>query len=612
MSELPYIVSARKYRPATFRSVVGQKALTETLKNAVATGRIAQAYLFCGPRGVGKTTCARIFAKTINCLHPTAEGEACGQCEACKAIEEGNSFNLLELDAASNNSVGNIRDLMDQVNVPPQVGRYRIFIIDEVHMLSSAAFNAFLKTLEEPPAHVVFILATTEKHKILPTILSRCQIYDFKRITIDDMVEHLQYVAEQEGITAEAEALDVIARKADGAMRDALSIFDQVSASCRGNITYSGTVANLNVLDYEYYFRIVDAFAKGDIQDSLLLYNEIRDRGFDSQFFLSGLSSHLRNLMVAADPRTVKLLEVSKAAGEKYMHQAASLPPTWYYRALDILNQCAADYRSAVNKQLIVEIALVKIASMRNQAVIDDMKIAATPAPSAAPQPAAKSAPQPAPQSAPAPSAPQSATPRPASPQPQRQSPTPASSPAHPQPTATQTSARMAAASHSRPSGESGRRSASRSIRLMAEEQQEEGSDSHAASGSATEKKARTTPITEERIMSTWQQYIFSHPDQHIVINTMKTTFPQYDERKGVYFITVDNQGQRDQFYAVGRQLAEYMRSGLDNDSFRIEIRLAEADNSMRKLTPGEFLKISVENNPSLGELLDSLDAVII
>ena len=365
----PYIVSARKYRPANFHSVVGQKALTATLKNAVSTGRVAQAYLFCGPRGVGKTSCARIFAKTLNCLSLTPEGEACGECEACRAVDAGNSFNLLELDAASNNSVNDIRDIMDQVNVPPQNGRYRVFIIDEVHMLSPSAFNAFLKTLEEPPRHVVFILATTEKHKILPTILSRCQVYDFKRITVDDMVEHLQYVASQEGITAEAEALDVIAQKADGAMRDALSIFDQVAASCMGNITYSGTVANLNVLDYDYYFRLVDSFEAGDVAGALLTYNEIRDKGFDSLFFVGGLASHLRNLMVAADPRTVGLLEVSKAVGTRYVEQAAKLPPHWYYQALGILNECDVNYRTAANKQLVVEFALVRLASLRNAAL---------------------------------------------------------------------------------------------------------------------------------------------------------------------------------------------------------------------------------------------------
>ena len=312
-----YIVSARKYRPATFRSVVGQKNLTSTLKNSIESGRLAQAYLFCGPRGVGKTSCARIFAKTINCLSPDAEGEACGQCASCKAIEMGNSFNLVELDAASNNSVDDIRQVTEQVNIPPQVGRYRVFIIDEVHMLSTQAFNAFLKTLEEPPAYAVFILATTEKHKVIPTILSRCQIYDFKRITIDDMAEHLAYVASCEGIEADPKALGVIARKADGAMRDALSIFDQVAASTRGKMTYQAVTENLNVLDYDYFFRLVDGFAAGDVPEALLLYKEVRDKGFDSLFFVNSLAQHIRDLMVAADARTVSLLETPADVSER-------------------------------------------------------------------------------------------------------------------------------------------------------------------------------------------------------------------------------------------------------------------------------------------------------
>ncbi|MDE5869385.1 MAG: DNA polymerase III subunit gamma/tau, partial [Muribaculaceae bacterium] len=318
MPEDKYIVSARKYRPATFNTVVGQKNLTSTLKNAISTGRLAQAYLFCGPRGVGKTSCARIFAKTINCLNPTPDGEACGECESCKAIDRGNSYNLIELDAASNNGVDDIRAITEQVNIPPQMGKYRVFIIDEVHMLTAAAFNAFLKTLEEPPSYVIFILATTEKHKVIPTILSRCQIYDFKRITIDDTVDHLEYVAKSEGITAERRALSVIARKADGAMRDALSIFDQVAASCQGNVTYELTIDTLNVLDYEYYFRLVDAFAKSDIPESLLIYKEIRDKGFDSLFFIGGLASHIRDLMVAADPRTLPLLEMPADTAQRF------------------------------------------------------------------------------------------------------------------------------------------------------------------------------------------------------------------------------------------------------------------------------------------------------
>ena len=332
-----YIVSARKYRPATFHSVVGQQNLTSTLKGAIASGRLAHAYLFCGPRGVGKTSCARIFARTINCLSPTADGEACGECESCR----GNSFNLMELDAASNNSVDDIRAVTEQVNIPPQVGKYRVFIIDEVHMLSSQAFNAFLKTLEEPPAYVIFILATTEKHKVIPTILSRCQIYDFKRITINDMVDHLAYVASQEGIEADRRALGVIARKADGAMRDALSIFDQVATSSQGHLTYEAAVENLNVLDYDYFFRLIDAFAKGDAPESLLLYKEIRDRGFDSLFFVNSLAQHVRDLMVAADPRTLPLLEMPEDVGQRLVEQARTLPLQWYYAAMRLLNDCS-------------------------------------------------------------------------------------------------------------------------------------------------------------------------------------------------------------------------------------------------------------------------------
>lgn len=359
-----YIVSARKYRPATFRSVVGQRSLTTTLKNAITSGRIAQAYLFCGPRGVGKTSCARIFARTINCTNPTADGEACGECDSCVAITKGTSYNLIELDAASNNSVDDIRALIEQVNIPPQMGQYKVFIIDEVHMLSSQAFNAFLKTLEEPPKYAVFILATTEKHKVIPTILSRCQIYDFKRITIDDTIEHLEYVAQDLGVTADRRALGVIARKADGAMRDALSIFDQVVASSQGNLTYESAVDNLNVLDYDYYFRLVDSFAEGDIPGALLIYKEIRDKGFDSLFFVNGLASHIRDLMAAADSRTLPLLEVDAEMAEAMKAQTAKLPLQWYYAAMKILNDCDYNYRTSSNKQLFVEVALIRLCQL--------------------------------------------------------------------------------------------------------------------------------------------------------------------------------------------------------------------------------------------------------
>ena len=359
-----YIVSARKYRPTNFNSVVGQSALTTTLKNAIATGKLAHAYLFCGPRGVGKTTSARIFAKTINCLTPTESGEACDHCESCVAFNEGRSYNIHELDAASNNSVDDIRELIDQVQIPPQVGRYKVFIIDEVHMLSQAAFNAFLKTLEEPPAHAIFILATTEKHKILPTILSRCQIYDFNRMEVGDTVRHLQHVAEQEGIQYEEAALNVIARKADGGMRDALSIFDQVASFTGGNITYQATIDNLNVLDYDYYFAVTDHLVKGEIPESMMKLNEILSKGFEGGHFMSGLAAHFRDLLVSRDPQTLPLLEVAETVRQQYAEQAQRCTPRFLYRALKLCNDCDINYRASNNKRLLVELTLIQVAQL--------------------------------------------------------------------------------------------------------------------------------------------------------------------------------------------------------------------------------------------------------
>ena len=359
-----YIVSARKYRPSTFDSVVGQRALTTTLKNAIASGKLAHAYLFCGPRGVGKTTCARIFAKTINCLAPTAGGEACNQCESCTAFNEQRSYNIHELDAASNNSVEDIRSLIDQVRIPPQIGKYKVYIIDEVHMLSQSAFNAFLKTLEEPPQHAIFILATTEKHKILPTILSRCQIYDFNRISVQDAVGHLQYVAEKEGIHAEPEALTVIAQKADGGMRDALSIFDQVTSFTGGNITYQGVIENLNVLDYEYYFRLVDYFLGNKVSDAMVLLNEVLRKGFDAHHFITGMASHFRDLLVSKDPVTLPLLEVGASIRERYQQQAQKCDQKFLYRAMKLCNDCDLNYRTSKNKRLLVELTLIQCAQL--------------------------------------------------------------------------------------------------------------------------------------------------------------------------------------------------------------------------------------------------------
>ena len=359
-----YIVSARKYRPSTFDSVVGQRALTTTLKNAIATGKLAHAYLFCGPRGVGKTTCARIFAKTINCLSPGTDGEACNQCESCMAFNEQRSYNIHELDAASNNSVEDIRTLIDQVRIPPQIGKYKVYIIDEVHMLSQAAFNAFLKTLEEPPHHAIFILATTEKHKILPTILSRCQIYDFNRMNVQDTVGHLQYVASKEGIQAEPEALNVIAQKADGGMRDALSIFDQVASFTGGNITYQGVIQNLNVLDYEYYFRLTDFFLENKASDTMLLLNEVLRKGFDAHHFITGLTSHFRDLLVSKDPITLPLLEVGASIRERYQQQAQKCEQKFLYRAMKLCNDCDLNYRTSKNKRLLVELTLIQCAQL--------------------------------------------------------------------------------------------------------------------------------------------------------------------------------------------------------------------------------------------------------
>lgn len=371
-----YIVSARKYRPSTFQTVVGQRSLTTTLKNAIQTNKLAHAYLFCGPRGVGKTSCARIFAKTINCMNLTAAGEACNDCESCRAFNEQRSFNIHELDAASNNSVDDIRSLIDQVRIPPQIGKYKVYIIDEVHMLSAAAFNAFLKTLEEPPHHALFILATTEKHKILPTILSRCQTYDFSRISIADTVEHLHHVALSEGAQAEAEALNVIAQKADGGMRDALSIFDQVLSFTGGNITYQAVIDNLNVLDYEYYFRLTDSMLSGKVREALLVLNDILNKGFDGQNIITGLTSHFRDLLVCRDEQTLVLFEVGASIRKRYIEMAKRCPEPLLYRAIELANSCDLNYRASRNKRLLVELTLIQLCQLSGamQSPADDKK----------------------------------------------------------------------------------------------------------------------------------------------------------------------------------------------------------------------------------------------
>jgi len=369
-----FVVSARKYRPDTFNTVVGQSAITDTLINSIKNNHLAHAYLFCGPRGVGKTTCARIFAKTINCSNKTADFEACEECDSCKAFNDSGSFNIHELDAASNNSVEDIRSLTEQVRIPPQIGKYSVYIIDEVHMLSAAAFNAFLKTLEEPPPHAIFILATTEKHKIIPTILSRCQVFDFNRIKIADIVNHLEFVAKKEVIDFEPEALNVIAQKADGGMRDALSVFDQISVFSDNNITYDKVIETLNILDHEYYFRLNDAFSNGNISDSLLIYDEILSKGFDGSFFINGLSSYFRDLLVAKDNITIQLLEVGDKIKENYKEFANKVDVNFIYRALDITNSCDLTYKTSNNKRLHVELALIKLCNINNTSLNEEVK----------------------------------------------------------------------------------------------------------------------------------------------------------------------------------------------------------------------------------------------
>jgi len=359
-----FIVSARKYRPSAFSTVVGQDSITVTLKNAIKNNHLAHAYLFCGPRGVGKTSCARIFAKTINCSNISSDFEACNECESCKAFNENRSYNIHELDAASNNSVDDIRTLIDQVRIPPQIGSYSIYIIDEVHMLSASAFNAFLKTLEEPPAHAIFVLATTEKHKILPTILSRCQIFDFNRIKVDDAVKHLQNIAQKESVNIDEEALNVIAQKADGAMRDALSIFDQIVSFSGKEITFENVIQNLNVLDYDYYFKIVDASLEGKVTDVLVMLNEIFEKGFDGHHFVGGLSGHIRDVLVGKDPATIQLMEVSDSVKQKYIEQAKKCPVDFLYESLKILNQCDIGYKSSQNPRLLIELSLIQLSQI--------------------------------------------------------------------------------------------------------------------------------------------------------------------------------------------------------------------------------------------------------
>jgi len=589
MSE-KYIVSARKYRPSTFRSVVGQQSLTHTLKTAIASGRLAHAYLFCGPRGVGKTTCARIFAKTINCEHPTPEGEACNECPSCRAFNEQRSYNINELDAASNNSVDNIRDLTEQVRIPPQTGRYRVFIIDEVHMLSQAAFNAFLKTLEEPPEYAIFILATTEKQKVIPTILSRCQIYDFARITVPDIVQQLQYVCEQENIEAESAALNVIAQKADGAMRDALSIFDQVAASTQGHITYQSALENLNVLDYDYYFRLVESFLTGDVNEALLIYKEIRDKGFDSQFFVNGLAQHLRDLMVASTPRTRVLLEMNDEVAQQYGVQSAKLTPAFYYRALDLCNTCDLNYRNASSKQLLVELMLIKLCQLVRSP---------QPQQAAPQQPLQKVAPAAAPQAA----QPQRPVPhQPAPQQPVQQAPAAPPARVHeaPQPAAQRPSA-MPAAATGRPMPNK----MSDSQRIMVNV----ANPAAAPAPTVAVSQVRSQAFTAEQLQEAWQAYMMEHRQERALVTTMSYALPQAGRDAEHYEMIVGSPTEQKNVEEHKEALMKFLCDALRNDRLTLDVKVSEVPIDTPKiLSPREVVEQIKQHNPNFTQFLKDFD----
>lgn len=606
----PYIVSARKYRPSTFRSVVGQPSLTMTLKNAIESDRLAQAYLFCGPRGVGKTSCARIFAKTINCEHPTSDGEACNECESCRAFNEGRSINIVELDAASNNGVDNIRTLNEQVRVPPQSGRYRVFIIDEVHMLSVGAFNAFLKTLEEPPKYVIFILATTEKHKVLPTILSRCQIYDFNRIGVNDIAEHLAYVAESEGVEAEPSALGVIARKADGAMRDALSIFDQVSASCRGHITYQGTIDNLNVLDYEFYFRLTDAFLSGDVPGALLIYKEVRDKGFDSLSFVNGLGTHVRELMVAASEATLPLLEVSADVAERYRAQAVRVKPRWAYAAMEAVNYCDLNYRTSGNKQFLVELTLIRLCQLSDPSGAAESK--GMPPRQALREPAQAQAgvrgESTARQTSGGPSQVQggrevAGAGAPAAQRTQSQASVQSGA---------ATTPRVAAAMPGTPAAAKWRPKLMRiSVGATAAEPEEPPYAPPSLSAPEVAPKAGT-PVSAERLLESWKSFTEEHPDRQLLNATMRSCQPQATGEPGRFLVLVDNPGQLRELEDSMGLLLPYLRTQTGSGAIELEVKVDEHGERPRVLTRREAFERLLEENDGMRRILGNLGATMV
>ena len=581
-----YMVSALKYRPLNFDSVVGQRSLTTTLKNAITSGKLAHAYLFCGPRGVGKTTCARIFAKAINCFDPQEGGEPCGKCESCLSFEQQRSMNIHELDAASNNSVDDIRELCKQVLIPPQTGRYKVFIIDEVHMLSAAAFNAFLKTLEEPPSYVIFILATTEKHKILPTILSRCQVYDFQRMTTQNTIDHLMYVAEKEGYTAEPEALSLIAEKADGGMRDALSIFDQMVSFSAGNLTYDNVCKNLNVLSQEYYFQLVDYFLESKVPECLLLLNDVLQRGFDGGNFIAGLATHMRNLLVSRDAVTLPLLEMSERMRNRYQEQAQRCSIRFVYKVLKLANDCDQAYRTSRNKRLQVEICLIQSAVAAEPVGEDD------PAPAKTLQPIAKKAATTIPPVEKAPSA------SPAAPIPPSVSPTPAPvAGTAPKPLAT--TASPAASESAAPK------------KLM------KVSFKNFGAGKKTEEKKNEEevkaveylkePINEERLGLAWYAFIDSLPHDSVALAQRLKGLQPIVKDDNTALLIVSNQQVQQTVDNLMTQILSTMRQELKNYEFSIVTQLEEIREVTKSYSAPEILKMMKEQNADVGELVSRL-----
>lgn len=588
-----YVVSARKYRPTTFASVVGQKPLTATLKNAIATERLAHAYLFCGSRGVGKTSCARIFAKAINCTSPTADGEPCNCCESCRSFNEGRSLNIIELDAASNNGVDDIRSLVDQVQIPPTTGRYRVFIIDEVHMLTSGAFNAFLKTLEEPPSYVVFILATTEKHKIIPTILSRCQIYDFSRITVTDMVDHLEYVAKSEGITAERSALGVIAQKADGAMRDALSIFDQVAASSRGNITYRSAVDNLNVLDDTYYNRLMRAFINHDVPGALLVNKDIRDRGFDPQQMIAGLAAYVRNLMVARTASTRVLLDTDDQTREELTQLAAEVPIEFFYDAMSLCNEADLNYRQASSKNFLVELLLIRLCQLLGPSPSYSGGGEGQLKPIAASAPIATNAPAQVQTAAPAPAPNPGNRTTPATPA------APAVSTPPPPPV---------------PPVQNGQRRTIKSVNELINGTQAGSANnrSSAAPTSAAPAQKRRNPFNMGQLRAAWDGYAAARPREKIIANMFRACRPTPTRDPEKFDVELDNKLQIEYLTKMMPELLAELRDKLGNDFLEINLLLSDKGPAPHIWNDQEVLRHLLETTPYLSQMMKELNLKLI